>query len=68
VAGIVIELWLLAAELHPGASEVNDDVPRPKEGKMSSLTQTIRQVDKPSRLQLALVEWQKQLVARRAAR
>jgi hypothetical protein len=35
---------------------------------MIALTRTTQQTEKPSRLQLAIVEWQRQLVAEREAR
>lgn len=35
---------------------------------MDSLTRVTQQPEKPSRLQLAILEWQRQLVAKRAGR
>ena len=34
---------------------------------MDALTRVIQQTEKPGRLQLAIVEWQRQLVAKREA-
>lgn len=35
---------------------------------MDRFTRVTQQADKPSRLQLAILEWQRQLIARREAR
>ncbi len=35
---------------------------------MDGLIRVIRQAEKPSRLQLAIIEWQRQLIAKREAR
>jgi hypothetical protein len=39
-----------------------------KETTMDGLTRIAQQAEKPGRLQLAIVEWQRQLIAKREAR
>jgi hypothetical protein len=39
--------------------------PGPTEGTMDRLTRITQQADRPGRLQLAIIEWQRQLIAKR---
>jgi hypothetical protein len=41
---------------------------RPRGGMMDGLTRVTQKPEKPSRLQLAILEWQRQLVLKRASR